>query len=152
MGVKDAYTEFETLLFEVAKSHFSKVKHIERYNIFKNAKIRFEDWFKAELIYAWHKKGIYSTGKGVKAFDADVLVKNQDGKKTGVELRVTRFGTISAMTHAFRDHTRAELYMFLAYDDKNVLEKLKKICREYKYVPLMKKLRDEWHLIMVKKL
>lgn len=149
--LKGEFTEFEKLLFDVAKSHLSQDEYIERYNIFKNAKSRFEDWFKHELIYAWNKKGINSTGSGVLAYDADVLPIMPDGTKTGVELRVTRFGTIEALTDAFKDHPRADRYLFLVWDNGSVLIELKKYCDDNKYVYLIQELGDKWYLIMVKK-
>lgn len=138
-------------MLNIIADHFSQPEMVHRLNVLAEHGWGFEYWFQIELLVGLIDSGIKASVKGKTAYDADVLVQ-EDDKTIGIELRTWKQGFWGdSLTSGIEKHPGADLYLFIVQKQEEKIAGVKQWLVDHGYIHIIRDINHDWILMLVKK-
>ena len=110
-----------------------------------------ENWVQTELAVGLVDRDYEVSTEGKQARDCDLIVKNKSkGLEIGIEIRAFTSAWTNGFINAFKEHPKADLYLFLSPFDKSMFEQLESYFKKNDYVSKHRVFKN-WFVMLVKK-
>jgi len=114
-----------------------------------------EKWVQIEFIVALIDRNYDVTTIGTRKRDCDIIVRNEESSlDAGIEIKTithTNYYKEVLIKQGIHKHTKADLFLFLARVDSDVLTELVDYLKQDGYVEEHRMLNNDWMVMLVKK-